>query len=95
MAQRRKRRIRDAENPAIPKTRRHPDHALVSNPHGTAAPTRDARQQSPRHGDTQTRPWSAIPKTRPRPDDTPTGNPGDTATPRRRPGQQSLRHSDT
>ena len=66
--------------PAIPKTRRHPDDALV---------------QSLRHSDTQTTPWSAIPKTRRHLRDTPTSNPEDTAPPRRRPDQQSQRHGAT
>ena len=66
--------------PAIPKTRRHPDDALVSNPQDTAPPRGGrAAQQSPWHGTTERTRRPAIPITQRHPRDTPSSNPHGTA----------------
>ena len=68
-------------------TRRHPEHALLTNPNDrapprgrparTATPTRDARQQSPWHSDARATRPAAIPMAHP--GDTPSSNPHGTA----------------
>ena len=88
---------------AIPKTRRHPDEALVSNPktrrhprdtptsnpHGTAPPRRRPDQQSLRHGATHATRPPALPMAQRRTRDTPSSNPHGTAPPTRHAQQQS------
>ena len=88
---------------AIPKTRRHPDHPLLTDPNDTAPPTPCPGQQSPRHGaaaqqspwhsDTHTRRPAAILMAQRHPRDTPSSNPNGTAAPRRHAQQQSPWHS--
>ena len=58
---------------AIPKTRRHREDALPSNPHGTAPPMQHVHQQSPWHT-SATRP-AAIPMAQRHPRGAPTSNP--------------------
>ena len=43
-------------------TRRHPDHALLTNPNDTAPPRPRPGQQSPRHSATERSPDPYIPK---------------------------------
>ena len=52
-------------------TRRHPDHALVSNPQDTAPPRGRAAQQSPWHSGTHARRPAAIPMAQRHTRDTP------------------------
>ena len=56
-----------------------------SNPQDTAPPRPRLCQQSPRHGGTQTTPWSAIPMTRRHPEDALVSNSNDTASPTKTP----------
>ena len=80
---------------AIPKTRRHPEHALLTNPDDTAPPTPCPDQQSPRHGATERTACPAIPMAKGHPRETPSSNPHGTAPPTRHAQQQSPWHSGT
>ena len=76
-------------------TRRHPDHALVSNPNDTAPPTRRAHQQSAWHSATHATRTPAIRMAQRHPRDAHTSHPHGTAPPTRHARQQSPWHSAT
>ena len=80
---------------AIPKTRRHPDHPLLTDPNDTAPPTPCPGPQSPRHGATERTGRPAIPMAQRHPRETPSSNPHGTAPPTRHAQQQSPWHSAT
>ena len=76
-------------------TRRHPDHALVSNPNDTAPPTRRAHQQSAWYSATHATRTPAIRMAQRHPRDAHTSNLHGTAPPTRHAHQPSAWHSAT